>query len=282
MSLRVTVLVPGPADRIGLCRQRINLLLDAERSERYRERHTADRLDYGITTRSGIPFPPFVNASAEFPDLVFTFTWEGLNGESSGRAVIANGCLLDQDAMGRAPLSPGGATDAVHIDAELNGTIRIAAALRVTNAGPTLGYAATAEQHAYFCYQHAVDAVELMMTVDIADAWSRAWEQRAAAWSSMPMPVPNAIHATSLAMLDDIANGFAKEWLWFAAEPIVDTALERHRFTLYNLTVRPANLRSAKLRTLPTDPPHGITYTTVGPSQTAVIDALVRCWITRP
>jgi hypothetical protein len=278
MSLRITVLIPGPPGRIDACRRSINAMLDDDRSIRYREKHSAARLEYGLTSRAGVPFPPFVEASTEYPELTFAFSWEGLDGEAGGRATIESGRLVSQ-AVG---VQSGKANDrrnaAVHVVAAHDGTIHLAVACSQKSDDECIGYVVTAAQHAYFSWQRAGDESCLMTTNGIADAWESRWTHRNDEWTASPLVDDRMIPAATLTTLEQVANDFAAEWLWFAAEEEVDTALERHRFVLYGLVVYPANLRSEKVRTLPRDAKSGITYSTVQAEQTLLIDALDRCW----
>jgi hypothetical protein len=276
MSLRITVLIPGPRSQLDACRKSLNAMLDDERDLRYRERHTDSRLEYGLTSKTGVPFPPFVNASEEFPALTFSFLWEGLNGESGGRATIEHGGLISRELGGEK--SGEGHAGAVHVLAAHDGTIYLAVAMHNQAGDRWIGYAATADQHGYFSWERSGAEPRLVTTTGIADRWETQWALRNDEWAQMALTDDREIPVETLTTLENIANEFAAEWLWFAAENAVDTALERHRFGLYGLVVNPANLRSEKIRALPRDETRGITYSTMQAPQAMVIDALDRCW----
>src|SRR5512134_1728921 len=63
--ITATVVVEGDPPLLAGYRARVNALLDAEPAGPYRELHAAGRLDYRLKA-SGVPYPPFVEASAEF------------------------------------------------------------------------------------------------------------------------------------------------------------------------------------------------------------------------
>jgi hypothetical protein len=276
MSLRITVRIPGQRSQLGACRKLINAMLDEDRDIRYRELHSDDRLEYGLTNKTGVPFPPFVNASAEFPDLMFSFSWEGLDGESGGRATIENGRLVSQDAG--VDKTSGQQDAVVHIAAANDGTIHLAVALQAVSDAYCTGYAVTAEQHGYFLWQRAADESRLIATHGMTDQWEREWILRDSVWTPTALAGDRAIPTATLATLEKITNEFAAEWLWFAAEDEVDTALERHRFSSYGLIVNPANLRSEKIRSLPRDTTRGIYFSTLQSPFESMVDALDRCW----
>ena len=67
-------------------------------AEDYTEHHGEGVLEYRFEPKQGIPFPAFVQASADFPELRVEATWvqSGERSEVRGRAVIENGRLAER------------------------------------------------------------------------------------------------------------------------------------------------------------------------------------------
>ena len=63
-------------------------------AEAYTEHHSEGVLEYRFAPKAGIPFPTFVAASSEFPELRVEAQWE--HGGKRGRAVIENGRLVER------------------------------------------------------------------------------------------------------------------------------------------------------------------------------------------
>jgi hypothetical protein len=63
-------------------------------AEDYTEHHLEGILEYRFEPNQGIPFPAFVAASAEFPELRVEAEWE--HDGVRGRAVIENGRLVER------------------------------------------------------------------------------------------------------------------------------------------------------------------------------------------
>jgi hypothetical protein len=59
------------------------------------EHHAEGVLEYRFAPKLGIPFPTFVAASGEFPELRIEAQWE--HGGRRGRAVIENGRLVEKE-----------------------------------------------------------------------------------------------------------------------------------------------------------------------------------------
>src|SRR3989304_4658257 len=97
MTRRITATITVEGDEALLAgyRRRVNELLDAELGEPYRELHAPGRLDYRLKA-DGVPYPVFVTASGEFPQLVVEVQWEYPGGAASGRATIQAGRLTQQ------------------------------------------------------------------------------------------------------------------------------------------------------------------------------------------
>ena len=91
---RAVVRITG-AGRLDDFRERLRWLMGREEdAEDYTEHHAEGILEYRFEPKHGIPFPPFVTASAEFPELRVEAEWEreGVR----GHAVIENGRLVER------------------------------------------------------------------------------------------------------------------------------------------------------------------------------------------
>ena len=82
--------------RLADFRERLRWLMvrDAD-AEDYSEHHGEGLLEYRFEPKLGIPFPAFVEASADFPELRIEARWE--RDDSRGRAVIEAGKLVERE-----------------------------------------------------------------------------------------------------------------------------------------------------------------------------------------
>ncbi|HET9044129.1 MAG TPA: hypothetical protein VFN70_13315, partial [Burkholderiales bacterium] len=223
--ITATVVVEGDPPLLAGYRARVNALLDAEPSGPYRELHAAGRLDYRLKA-SGVPYPPFVAASAEFPELTVRVEWQNPVGGIGGSATIRAGKLVEQ-----ATASATEAGRALEVRAERDGTIALALATRRRRAGEWLGYAVTAQQHAFFRVSGGATVLE---AADGAEPeWAERWTVRGdtAAYTALDPrePLDDALAEA----LERLAHDFADEWLWFDAAPVEETAIERQRYADY-------------------------------------------------
>ena len=84
------------AGRLADFRERLRWLMVQDiDAEDYTEHHAEGTLEYRFTPKQGIPFPAFVQCSADFPELRVEASWE--HGEVTGRAVIENGKLVERE-----------------------------------------------------------------------------------------------------------------------------------------------------------------------------------------
>jgi hypothetical protein len=84
------------AGRLDDFRERVRWLMvrDIE-AEDYTEHHGEEGLEYRFEPKIGVPFPVFVQASADFPELRVEARWE--TDAVKGRAVIECGRLTERD-----------------------------------------------------------------------------------------------------------------------------------------------------------------------------------------
>jgi hypothetical protein len=275
--ITATVIVEGDPPLLAGYRARVNPLLDAESAGRYRELHTSGRLDYRIKA-SGVPYPPFVEASAAFPDLTVRVEWQNPLGGTAGAATIRAGQLVDQTVAD--PTSGGAAAvdQALEVRAERDGTIALAVALRRRRADEWIGYALTATQHAFV--RIAAGATVLEATDGAAPQWAERWVVRGGDVSYAELDPPEPHDAVLAADFERLAREFADEWVWFDAAPPEDTVIERKRYADYGYRVNPANLRAAKLRTVLAEAPGGgYALAAVATEAGAAVALLARLWL---
>ena len=82
--------------RLADFRERLRWLMVRDiDAEDYSEHHAGDALEYRFEPKLGIPFPAFVQASADYPELRVEARWE--RDDSRGRAVIEAGKLIERE-----------------------------------------------------------------------------------------------------------------------------------------------------------------------------------------
>jgi hypothetical protein len=82
--------------RLADFRERLRWLMVRDMdAEAYTEHHTEGVLEYRFEPKLGIPFPAFVQASADFPELRVEAQWE--QDALHGRAVIEMGKLVERE-----------------------------------------------------------------------------------------------------------------------------------------------------------------------------------------
>lgn len=284
MADRVTtrVVVAGAADTLGAYRRQVNALLDEEYGGNYRELHTPGRLEYEVRTPAGAPFPQFVTASADFPELVVELSWTKGAGGERGSATVQGGKLLEHAAQD--PVAGGSL--AIEARAGADGTLELALATRARADGSWIGYAVTATQHAFFLMRGDGAARELSASDGVEPEWAERWRigagaatagGAAAAYAELDPREP--IDAALLDELDRLANEFADGWIWFAAAPAAETAIERHRYELHGLKVNEANLRAERLRGTMARTAEGYAFDGLSEAARPVAALVARHWL---
>jgi hypothetical protein len=125
--LHASIVIEGDdSDLLAACRARVSALLAEDFDEEMRELHGDGRLEYELRVSGGIPFPVFVTASQEFPDLTVQVQWAEPTQGRSGRAIIRNGTLREQASQS------GTAADPMlqHVRAAPDGRLVLALACR--------------------------------------------------------------------------------------------------------------------------------------------------------
>ncbi|HYX65796.1 MAG TPA: hypothetical protein VE935_16380 [Burkholderiales bacterium] len=117
-------------------------------AEDYTEHHEPGALEYRFAPRHGIPFPAFVEASGEFPELRIEARWD--HDGVRGRALIEAGRLVKEEEP---PATPG-----VALELEEDGRLLLALVCERRDGG-WLGYAATSDRHSFFRYREALELI---------------------------------------------------------------------------------------------------------------------------
>lgn len=246
ITVEATVRVLGHAGERDAFRRRANDMLAAEFPEAsYRELHTADALDWRLECAGGMPFPPFVEASVEHPALDCALEWRDRErSEGPRRASLKAGRLTLEEAEGAS--ASGATSTALALQVARDG--QLLHALVMCSAGEPLwmGYVASAARHAFFCADSGAQSMRVTEGLEPEWSWRLTLEGDAVERERLDPTQP--MSDAMVEALDALADAFAAEWLWFAAAPETDTAIERHRYAQYGFAVRPANVRSLKLK----------------------------------
>jgi hypothetical protein len=92
---------------------------------------------------------------------------------------------------------------------------------------------------------------------------------------------PIAIDEAIFRELDQVARGFAADWIWFASAPHQEIAIERERYARDGFEVAEANVRSARLHRLRAEAGDGmpLVHSTLGPDDLWVKDLVLATWV---
>lgn len=282
LLIHATITVSGDKSLLDACDARIRLLLaeqppDGECSDH----HGEDALCYDFKVQGGIPFPVFAQASQEFPALVISAEWVNIDAGTRGAATIVDGKLTEHktDALEM----QGRSARPVHIAVAGNGKLELALTFFHAGRDEWLGYALTAERDALLRLVRAAGGgVELWATEGSAE-WSLCWRGDSAAgeFDCEVVDAPQAIAENVYRELEQLAQNFVAEWIWFAAGRREEIAIEMERFARYGYVVADANVRSArlhKMRQETAQPENGLEFTTAGVDEAWVVDLIARCW----
>lgn len=271
-TVHATVTAAGEPAALEALRSRVNALLAEEFDGTLKELHTPGRLEYRLSARAGLPFPALVAASEATPDLAIEIEWDDPVQGTHGSATVAAGALKRQES---AMTSATGDAGGVDVRADADGTLVLAVVCRRLGED-WIGYALTAGEHAFFRVRpgpmlEATDGVEL--------EWAERWRIGAdgAMYAELdPREPVEPLLATALARL---ADEFAEEWVWFAADDPVETAVERSRYAAYGYRVSEANLKSAKLRGVMRRDGDAYAYGSLGAAGGDVAALISRHWL---
>ena len=244
------------------------------------EQHAAGRLHYDLKVQGGIPFPPFVLASGEFPQFAIEVEWVDAGGGVRGTAKIAGGKLEAQNVENVG----SGAGQAVMIRTTgAAATLALALVAIRTGQDECRGYMLTGNEDALFRITRdpASGAIELYATQG-ADEWCRAWQLSAGGnvdYREIDPAQPLA--AGDFQELDKLAREFVAQWIWFGNGEPQEIAIEAERYARLGYAVSDANLRAAALHRIKDSAAAsdgGIQYSTLEPAIAWIADAIARCW----
>jgi len=273
--LQATVTIEGgDADLLRACRERVNALLAEDGGGEFRELHTHGRLEYEFRLAGGIPFPPFVGASQEFPEVTVVVAWSDAAQGRGGRAVIRNGTLREQAAQTGAAAGPM----LMDVRADAQGRLLLAVACRSWR-GAWHGYALSSGEHAFFRVEGAAGRFVLSASDGVEPEWAERWKGKGGQARHEPLGEREPMGADELRELDAIARDFAGEWIWFAEAPEEEIAVERQRYAAYGVPVAAANLRSEKLRRVLQPGADGSAFSSFGKDTKWIARLLLRLWL---
>ncbi|HEY7675290.1 MAG TPA: hypothetical protein VH867_08735 [Burkholderiales bacterium] len=275
MNLTATVTVKGDPEQLREYRGQVRLLLEEESADSYRELHSEAQLEYEFRLRGGIPFPPFVEASQAFPELTIEVRWTESTEGRTGGAIIQNGVLREQALHSHTP----SVSTLQEVRAEADGRLRLA--LVCERRGEAwLGYAISADQHAFFRIAGSEGDCELSASDGLEAEWAERWSVKPGRTEYSEVAPREPIGQEALRELDRIAEAFTREWIWFEESPPEETAVERRRFENYGYPVRAANLRSEKLRKVLRPEGDGcLALGSFGEDTRWIAELLRRCWL---
>jgi hypothetical protein len=274
LSLVATITVSGDPQALREYRSLVNRLLDEEGSGPYRELHTPERLEYEFRLHGGIPFPPFVSASQDFPDLTVEVAWNEAALGRSGRAIIRNGVLAEQAAQ----FHPAAGPVLHEVRTGTDGGLKLAVSCARWREC-WHGYVISADEHALYRVAGSAGSCELVASDGIDAEWAERWTVSSGEAAYAELSPREPIAGDELRELDRIAEGFSREWLWFEDGPPEETAVERQRFAAYGYPVRRANLRSEKLRKVLRPENGGLAFGSFPEDARWIPEVLRICWL---
>lgn len=287
LLIHATITISGDKALLDPCAARVRQLLDEQPPDgECSDHHGENALCYDFKVMAGIPFPVFARASQEFPALVVTAEWVNLETGTRGAATIVEGRLTEHktdmlDMQGRSARP-------VHIAVADNGLLELALTFFRVGRGEWLGYALTAKRDALLRVLRADDgAIQLWATEGSAE-WSLYWHATDADGDLefRLVEAPQAIEDSVYRELEQLAQNFVAEWIWFATGPREEIAIETERFARYGYAVDDANLRSARLHKMRQEaaPPQNgqqagaLKFTTADADEAWLAALIMRSW----
>jgi hypothetical protein len=276
----VTFKVSGGRDELGAFDARLKVLLaEHQVTGEFEEQHAADALHYDLKIEGGIPFPPFVLASSEFPDLAIEVEWVAPGAGARGTARIVRGALAEQNID---DVTAAAADCAMAITLKDNGYLASALVTMRTGRDECRGYVLTGKQDALFriVRDPATGAVELFTTQGAAE-WSRAWRVPPGGGPEYRELDPvQPIPEDEFRELEKLAQDFVAAWIWFGAGPREEIAIEMERYQRMGYVISDANLRSSALHRIKGGAADGgeLHYSTLAADSAWIEQAIARCW----
>jgi hypothetical protein len=248
LLIHATITITGDKGLLDACAVRVRQLLEEQPPDgECSDHHGENALCYDFKVMDGIPFPVFAQASQEFPALVVSAEWVNLETGTRSAATIVEGRLSEHktdtlDMQGRSARP-------VHIAIAANGLLELALTFYRIGPGEWLGYALTAKRDALLRVLRPDDGgIELWATEGSAE-WSLHWRGASAEGELEfgPVDAPQPIADDVYRELEQLAQHFVAEWIWFASGRREEIAIETERFARYGYAIDEANLRSSRL-----------------------------------
>ena len=286
LLIHATITVSGDKSLLAACDARIKALLAEQAVEgEISEHHGNEALCYDVKVKGGIPFPAFAMASQEFPTLKTHVEWIDVDAGARGAASIVNGKLTEHD-IGRLHSAPRSARP-VYVSVAENGRLELALTFFRSGSDEWLGYALTAERDALLRMVRAPDSDEgeLFATEGSAD-WSQHWRGNVARgdFEFETVTSPQTIDTETYRELEQLAQGFVTEWIWFSSASEEEIAIEKERYVRAGFTVSNANVKSVRLHNMRVDaaPPDGrLEYSTLDADEAWIKDLVAQCWVSK-
>lgn len=280
LLIHATIQVQGNRESLDSFRRRVADLLAAEPvAGELDERLGENALHYDLKVTGGIPFPPFVIASQEFPDLKLDLDWINAERGTRGKATLENGKLITHSSE---QLPGGGAAGLSFVNVGADGELKLALVAKRISSGEYRGYAVTARRDAMFrAVRDAGGAyAELFATAGAEPEWREAWNVDPAGGirDFRELDPPQAIAEAEYRELLDMADGFVAEWIWFGNAPEEDIVLEKQRYQRWSYPVRDANLKAARMAELEPGADGSRQTGSLGADAAWVKDILELCW----
>jgi hypothetical protein len=226
-----------------------------------KEQTGSEALTFDFSSTSGVPFPSLVALSTQYPDCVVTIKWN--KASASGETTLQNGQV--KEASREAAL--GGRTPQL-IELTPDRTLRLGLALDIGREG-ILGYCANADAETWFKLAGNRDARTLLTVGGDGTAWDECWRDDACA----AVNPPQAFSTTERHALEQLADAFRAEWLWYAHAPSEQTIVERQRYAAAGRPVQAINVKSIKLAEHA-----GSVISSLAPGQAWIAECLRNTW----
>lgn len=279
-----SIRVEGLPDELAAFKSSLEpLLLEHAGAAEIAESQSDSALSYDVKATGGIPFPPFVIASEMHPSLAIAIDWINTEANLRGAATIVNGALTEQKVDELPDLD---SSSRFFISTTADGSIKLALTFFQAGADEYCGYALTANEDALFrvTRDRQQNKIELLATAGAAE-WAGQWSiDSAGAAEYRALEPPLAIDARLYDEASRLMTEFTAQWIWFAADPPDQIAIERARFERLGYARHAANLKSARFTKLqPVE--SGAQISRLGADAADaqwVKDAVARYWLAAP
>jgi hypothetical protein len=277
----VTFEVSGEPSQLAAFDARVKqLCAEQQVSGEFEEQHAARRLHYDLKIEGGIPFPPFVLASGEFPELDIAVEWVRHDACTRGTARIVRGMLAEQNIENMGATGTG---NTLSIRLKADGYLALAVVVLRSGRDEYRGYALTGRHDALFkiVRDAATGACDLVTTQGAAE-WSRAWRVppgREPDYRAIDPPQP--IPPSDFSELEALAQAFVAGWIWLGNGPREEIAIEVERYQRLGYVVSDANLRASALHRIKDTAARdggALHYTTLDAESAWVEEIIARCW----